>query len=150
VHEASYPIRKDEYGPILASVLEAGRTLSGSDYQKILLRRMDFCGRVAALLSGIDLLLTPVHPFAPLTLDTIRTLGEQPELIAKLQRYTCSFDMAGSPTLTHRRSYGRGDAAPGRRRISERNRLAPPPSSDMNVRLSEKSDKYTARRQSFE
>jgi amidase len=27
-------------------------------------------------------------------------MGEQPELIAKLQRYTCPFNMTGSPTLT--------------------------------------------------
>ena len=99
-HQATYPARKAEYGPVLASVLEAGRALSGVDYQNILLRRLDLRGRVADLLSRIDLLLIPVHPFAPLTLKTIQTLGEQPELITKLQRYTCPFDMTGSPTLT--------------------------------------------------
>lgn len=99
-HGATYPARKREYGPVLASVMEAGRTLSGIDYQKILLRRLDLRGRVAALFGKIDLLLIPVHPFAPLTLATIRTLGEQPDLIAKLQRYTCPFDMTGHPTIT--------------------------------------------------
>jgi amidase len=99
-HEATYPARKDEYGPVLASIIEAGRALSGRDYQKILLRRRALRGRVAALFGTIDLLLTPVHPFAPLTLATIRTLGEQPELISKLQRYTCPFDMTGNPTIT--------------------------------------------------
>jgi amidase len=63
-------------------------------------RRLDLRGRVAALFTSIDLLLTPVHPFAPLTLATIRTLGEQPELVAGLQRYTCPFDMTGHPTIT--------------------------------------------------
>jgi len=60
-HEATYPSRKDEYGPVLASVIEAGRALSGLDYQKILLRRLELRGRVAALFGTIDLLLTPVH-----------------------------------------------------------------------------------------
>jgi amidase len=99
-HETTYPARKDEYGPVLASVIEIGRALSGRDYQKILLRRLALRGRVAALFDTIDLLLTPVHPFSPLTLATIRTLGEQPELISKLQRYTCPFDMTGNPTIT--------------------------------------------------
>jgi amidase len=99
-HEATYPAHKDEYGAVLASVLEAGRALSGLEYQKILLRRLDLRGRVAALFPTIDLLLTPVHPFSPPTLTMIRTLGEQPELIAKLQRYTCPFDMTGNPTIT--------------------------------------------------
>lgn len=61
-HEATYPARKDEYGPILASVIEAGRALSGVDYQKILLRRLELRGRVAALFRTIDLLLIPVPP----------------------------------------------------------------------------------------
>lgn len=99
-HEATYPSRKDEYGHVLASVIKAGRALSGIDYQKILLRRLDLRGRVGRLFDAIDVLLIPVHPFPPLTLSTIRTLGEQPELIAKLQRYTCPFDMTGHPTIT--------------------------------------------------
>jgi amidase len=99
-YETTYPARKIEYGPVLASVIEAGRALSGSDYQKIILRRLDFRGRVAALFRAIDLLVTPVHPFAPLTLATIGTMGEQPDLIAKLQRYTCPFNMTGNPTIT--------------------------------------------------
>jgi amidase len=99
-HEATYPARRDEYGPVLASVIETGRALSGLDYQKILLRRLALRGRVAALFEAVDLLLIPVHPFPPLTLATIRTLGEQPDLIAGLQRYTCPFDMTGHPTIT--------------------------------------------------
>jgi amidase len=99
-HEATYPARKDEYGQVLASVIEAGRRLSGFDYQKILLRRLELRGRVTALFRTIDLLLIPVHPFTPPTLATIRTLGEQPELISKLQRYTCPFNMTGNPTIT--------------------------------------------------
>jgi amidase len=52
------------------------------------------------LLEDIDVLLIPVHPFAPLALATIRTLGAQPELILKLQRYTAPFDLTGQPTMT--------------------------------------------------
>jgi amidase len=99
-HEATYPARKDEYGPVLASVIEAGRALSGPDYQKILLRRLALRGRIASLFETIDLLLTPVHPFPPLTLAMVRTLGEQPALIARLQEYTCPFNMTGHPTIT--------------------------------------------------
>jgi amidase len=99
-HEATYPARKGEYGPVLASVIETGRALSGLDYQKILLRRLELRGRVASLFETVDLLLTPVHPFPPLTLAMIRTLGEQPDLIARLQEYTCPFDMTGHPTIT--------------------------------------------------
>jgi amidase len=30
----------------------------------------------------------------------IQTLGEQPDLIFKLQQYTCPFNMTGHPTIT--------------------------------------------------
>jgi amidase len=99
-HEATFPARAAEYGPVLTAVLECGLKLSGIDYQKILLRRMALRGAVDRLLAGIDLLLCPVQPFAPITLETLGTMGERPDLIARLQRYTCVFDMTGSPALT--------------------------------------------------
>lgn len=99
-HEATYPARKREYGSALAEVIEAGRALSGMDYQKILLRRLDFRGRVAALLQSVDLLLIPAIPFSPPSLATMRTWGEQPELMSGLLRFTCPFDMSGDPTIT--------------------------------------------------
>ena len=99
-HAATYPARRQEYGSVLSAVIEAGRSMPAIEYQKVLLRRLDLRGRVAAVFRTIDVLLIPVHPFAPLTLDVVRTLGEQPKLIAKLQRYTCPFDMTGNPTIT--------------------------------------------------
>jgi amidase len=99
-HEATYPARKSEYGPALSELIETGRKLSGLDYQKILLRRHDVRGRVAALLRTIDLLLIPVQPFSPPTLAMMRALGEQPELLSGLLRFTCPFDMTGDPTIT--------------------------------------------------
>lgn len=98
-HQATYALHKEQYGAILSSVIENGMAVSGMAYQEILLRRAAFRSQVEALLSSVDAILTPVHPFAPLTLKTIATLGEQPELIAKLQHYTCPFNMSGHPTL---------------------------------------------------
>ena len=105
-HEQDYSQHKDQYGPILSSVIEAGKAVSGIDYQKILLRRTAFRGRVQALFGSVDIVLTPAQPFAPLTLATVATLGEQPSLIAKLQRYTCPFDMSGHPTLSLPAGFG--------------------------------------------
>jgi amidase len=99
-HRATYPSRKTAYGPVLASVLEAGHAVSTLDYQALRLRRMELRGRFAHLFRSIDLLLAPVQPFAPLTLADIRTLGAQPQLIHKLQRYTAPFDLTGHPTVT--------------------------------------------------
>ncbi|MNK25234.1 Glutamyl-tRNA(Gln) amidotransferase subunit A [compost metagenome] len=99
-HAGTYPSQKNEYGPVLAKVLDAGHALSGLDYQRLLLRRMDLRGQVDAMFTGIDAMLAPVQPMPPLTLHAISTLGDQPGLIAALQRYTCVFNMTGHPCLT--------------------------------------------------
>lgn len=99
-HEATYPSRKDAYGPVLASVIESGHAVSGIEFQKIRLQRMALRGRVSALFADIDLLLIPVHPFASPTVNAMQALGETPTLVSALLRYTAPFDMTGHPTIT--------------------------------------------------
>ena len=99
-HEATYPARKSEYGPALSGLIELGRGLSGLEYQKIILRRAAFRGRVAALFQDIDLLLVPAQGVAPLTTAQVARLGEDAGMLQALLRFTCPFDMTGSPTIT--------------------------------------------------
>lgn len=98
-HEATYPARRADYGPVLAEVLERGRHLSAMDLQRANLRRMALRGAFDALFTRIDVLVCPVQSFAPLTLEAIGVMGKQPELIARLQRFTCPFNMTGLPTV---------------------------------------------------
>jgi amidase len=99
-HEATYPSRKSEYGPGLAGLIDLGLSQSGLDYQKITLRRHDFRGRVASLFEGIDLLLVPAMGIGSPTRAQMAGLAEDADLISGLLRYTCPFDMTGSPTIT--------------------------------------------------
>jgi amidase len=99
-HEATYPSRKSEYGPGLAGLIELGLRQSGKDYQKIVLRREAFKGMVRALFEKVDVLAVPAQTFAAPTLAKMATLGENPELITGLLRFSCPFDMTGSPTIT--------------------------------------------------
>ncbi len=68
-HEATYPSRKSEYGPGLAGLIELGLQQSGTDYQKIVLRREAFKGLVRALFEKIDLLAVPAQTFAAPSID---------------------------------------------------------------------------------
>jgi amidase len=99
-HEATYPSRKAEYGPGLAGVIDLGLQQSGTDYQKIVLRREAFRGEVRALMGTVDLLAIPAQAFAAATLTKMATLTEDPDLLGGLLRFTCPFDMTGSPTIT--------------------------------------------------
>jgi amidase len=100
VHESTYPARKDMYGPALAGLLDLGRTQSGMDYQKIVLNRLAFSGRVRAMFEGIDLLLMPSQGVASPTLERMLTFGQDADLMSAMLRYTCPLDMSGSPTIT--------------------------------------------------
>lgn len=100
VHEKTYPSRKDEYGPGLAGVIELGLAQRGVDYQKIVLHRLDFSGRVRALFEDIDLLLIPATGVASPTVARMATMGVDADLMYAMLRYTCPFDMTGSPTIT--------------------------------------------------
>jgi len=99
-HAATYPARKDEYGPVLASVIEAGQSVSGIELQRILLRRMGLRGRMAAVFGDADVLLIPVQPFASPTVAAMQALAQTPSLVSALLRYTAPFDMSGHPTIT--------------------------------------------------
>ncbi|MGZ5240463.1 MAG: amidase [Caldimonas sp.] len=99
-HEATFPSRRAEYGPGLAGLLDAGRGLSGLDYQHILLRRKAFSGRAIEALDSVDAMLVPAQPFAAPTVARMATLGQVPTELAALIRYTVPFAMSGLPTLT--------------------------------------------------
>lgn len=100
VHERNYPSRKDQYGPGLAGLIELGLAQRGVDYQKIVLHRHDFSGRVRALFQDIDLLLIPATGVASPTVARMATMGVDADLMYAMLRYTCPFDMSGSPTIT--------------------------------------------------
>lgn len=99
-HEATYPGRKSEYGPGLGGFIASAQHISASEYQKILLRRRDFSGRVAMMFQSIDLLIIPAQFIASPTKAQMETLGQDPEALLALMRFTSPFNMTGSPTIT--------------------------------------------------
>lgn len=99
-HAATFPAQRASYGPGLAGLIDLGLGLSATDYQRLLLRRADFTGRVRALFTQVDLLLVPATAYAAPTLQRMASFGSDAELFAGMLRYTCPFDLTGSPTIT--------------------------------------------------
>lgn len=99
-HEATYPARAGEYGPVLAGLIDAGRRLSGTELARLLLRRASLSGALNRLLASVDLLLMPVMPQAVWSLEELAAAVRNPEHRAMRLRYTAPFDMSGHPTLT--------------------------------------------------
>jgi amidase len=99
-HEATYPSRAAEYGPILAGLIDHGRKLSAMDLAKIQFRRAALTAAFNKLLMSVDLVLLPVMAKATWTLDELANAGRTPETVAARLRYTAPCDMSGHPTLT--------------------------------------------------
>lgn len=99
-HKDTYPSKQKDYGPALAGLIDVGREVTGLQYQEILLHRHEFAGKVRALFEDIDLLMIPAQVMASPTLDDMATLGEDPEAVIKLLRFTAPFDLTGSPAIT--------------------------------------------------
>jgi amidase len=96
-HQATYPSRRDEYGPALAALLDQGNALSGSEYQRLLLRRQSFTGNLVALFSAVDVVALPVLANGVQTIERMSSMDDG--LIADLHRFTCPFNMAGTPSI---------------------------------------------------
>lgn len=99
-HESTFPARESEYGPVLAGLLQMGRSADGLELAKILQRRAAFRGRLAALFAEIDLLLMPAMNRAAPTLASLAEQINVPEARYARIRFTAPFNMSGSPSLT--------------------------------------------------
>ncbi|RUI15288.1 amidase [Pseudomonas aeruginosa] len=99
-HAATYPSRAAEYGPALSRLIDGGRALSGMDCQRVLLDAQRFTGELEALLSGVDLLLAPVQPFAAPSHEQLAALAQDPELNRRLIQFTAPFNVSGHPALS--------------------------------------------------
>jgi amidase len=99
-HEATYPSRASDYGPVLAAFIDAGRRTSVIELARLQVRRASLSGDLTKLLASLDLLLMPVMGKATWTIKGLEAAGRDPETVAARLRYTAPFDMSGQPTLT--------------------------------------------------
>jgi amidase len=99
-HEATFPSRSAEYGPVLAGLINAGRRMSATEFAHLQARRAAITGALNKLLASVDLLLMPVMPQAVWSLHGLATAGRDADTVAARLRFTAPFDMSGHPTLT--------------------------------------------------
>uniref|UniRef100_A0AAU2AB34 Amidase n=1 Tax=Streptomyces sp. NBC_00093 TaxID=2975649 RepID=A0AAU2AB34_9ACTN len=99
-HADTYPARASEYGPGLAHHIEQGRMMTAMQYQRLMRRRRDFTGRMHRLLRGIDLFLLPGIGLSAPTLETVGSLGDNPDLLATMLIPTAPINLCELPTIT--------------------------------------------------
>jgi len=98
-HGATYPTRKDEYGPVLSALLEIGHAATGKGLAEAMQYRLKLEGAVARTMLDCDMLLVPAIPTPAPMAETFSRSMTGAEFDG-LTRFTAVFDMTGQPTLS--------------------------------------------------
>ena len=100
-HEATYPSRRDDYGPWFRGWLDKGARVTGAEYAKANNLRAACTGHLRRVLEGIDVLVCPSTAAPPHPVKPEELYGPLPEnREPKFQRFTAPFDFNGAPTLS--------------------------------------------------
>lgn len=99
-HARYYPSRKDEYGPVLAGLIELGRSAGADDYQAMEALRRQFRAEFDALLEDVDLMIAPCMPSLPPPLAEMESAVREDDSRAEFITFTAPFDYSGHPTIT--------------------------------------------------
>jgi len=98
-HKDSFPSQRDDYGPVLTSLLDTGHATTGAQLAASMQYRLKLNGAVDTAMLGCDLLLVPAIP-TPAPMATMFDRPMTAEEFDGLTRFTAVFDMTGQPTLS--------------------------------------------------
>jgi amidase len=99
-HDATYPAKKEGYGPVFAEFLESGRRLPGLEYGRAAIERRNLRGAMQRLFADIDIMVVPIMPWLNPSVAEFNALCESPDGLRKLIHFTCIYDTTGQPTIT--------------------------------------------------
>ena len=96
-HDAAYPGRAEEYGPLVAARLRSANDVSAEAYASALRLLLSArAGRADDDLGGVDVLAMPTVPSRPWTIEEAKTVGRPSEWT----RITRIFDLTGQPAIS--------------------------------------------------
>ena len=99
-HEATYPSRREEYGPWFRGWLDMGARVSGAEYARANNLRAACSGRFREIFETIDVLACPSMTGPPWPVTPEKSYGPMDDYDPSVQRYTIPFDFNGAPTLS--------------------------------------------------
>ena len=99
-HAATYPSRRDDYGPWFRGWLDMGAKVTGADYAKANNLRAACTGHLRRVFEGIDVLVCPSMSAPPHAVTPEMLYGAFGVRDPKFYRFTVPFDYNGAPTLS--------------------------------------------------
>ena len=99
-HAATYPFRRDAYGPWFQGWLDMGAKVSGTDYAKANNLRATCTGHLRRVFAEIDVLVCPSMSAPPHVVTPEILYGPYELRDPKFQRFTVPYNYNGAPTLS--------------------------------------------------
>lgn len=102
-HAATFPDRKDDYGPALRGLIEHGLAAASEDYDRLETAREAFRGGLDDVLRSVDAIIAPCLPGAiPPAERSAAGIRGQRERSSRERfiRFTAPFDYSGHPSIT--------------------------------------------------
>jgi len=99
-HAATYPSRRDDYGPWFRGWLDMGAKVTGADYAKANNLRAACTGHLRRVFEEIDVLVCPSMSAPPHRVSPEMLYGTSGVRDPKFYRFTVPFDYNGAPTLS--------------------------------------------------
>lgn len=97
-HQATWPSRREDYGPDLARLIELGARANAMDYARLERARARFRAELDATLSQVQAIAAPCM-ITPPPLTDFGTRAPE-EGMAPFIQFTAPFDYSGHPTIT--------------------------------------------------
>ncbi len=99
-HAATYPFRRDAYGPWFQGWLDMGAKATGAEYAKANNLRAACTGHLRRVFEEIDVLVCPSMSAPPHAITPEVLYGPYEPREPKFQRFTVPFNFNGAPTLS--------------------------------------------------
>jgi amidase len=99
-HGRYYPAQKEDYGPVLAALIERGRRATPAEYQALEVIRARFRDALDRILEGVDVIIAPCMPMLPPDVATMNEVASSESERADAITFTAPFDYSGHPTIT--------------------------------------------------
>ena len=99
-HAATYPSRRDDYGPWFQGWLDMGAEVTGAGYAKANNLRAACTGHFRRVFADIDILVCPSMSAPPHRVSPEMLYARYDARDPKFQRFTVPFDYNGAPTLS--------------------------------------------------
>ncbi|MDP6376020.1 MAG: amidase [Pseudomonadales bacterium] len=99
-HRGYFPERRDEYGPVLAQLLDSGLAVDEASYQELEVSRSIFREDLERQFLEVDVLIAPTLVAPTPTWETINGIVRQDDKVADFINFTAPFDYSGHPTIT--------------------------------------------------